>query len=154
MATLLQPWEQFYHWTRNVGQCPSWWSPCRTEVAPSVQCRKLWLTPTTRCRAVTLPRRDTRWNLQGCLKLPVQSQLLVGRTSRYCGDMWTRYYCLTSFFPTVDMCLSCKDISRQSCEVAPRWRFFASFLRPVFPASRVQHIPDLHSKFALKPHHV
>jgi len=28
------------------------------------------LTPTTRCRAVTLPRRETLWNLQGCLKLP------------------------------------------------------------------------------------
>jgi len=19
-----------YFWTRNVGQCPTWWSPCRT----------------------------------------------------------------------------------------------------------------------------
>jgi len=28
------------------------------------------------------------------------------------------------------------------------------FLRPVFPASRVQHISYLHSKFALGPHHV
>jgi len=34
-------------------------------VAPSVQHRKVWLTPTTRCRAVTLPRRKTRWNLWG-----------------------------------------------------------------------------------------
>jgi len=32
--------------------------------------------------------------------------------------------------------------------------FFASFLRPVFPASRMQHISDMHSKFALRPHHV
>jgi len=31
---------------------------------------------------------------------------------------------------------------------------FATFLRPVFPASRVQHISDLRSKFALRPHHV
>jgi len=33
---------------------------------------------------------------------------------------------------------------------------FASFLRPVaiFPASRVQHISDLHSKFALRSHYV
>jgi len=30
----------------------------------------------------------------------------------------------------------------------------AIFLRPVFAASRVQHISDLHSKFALRPHHV
>jgi len=28
-------------------------------VVPSVQRRKVWLTPTTRCRAVTLPRRET-----------------------------------------------------------------------------------------------
>jgi len=27
-------------------------------------------------------------------------------------------------------------------------------LRPVFAASRVQHISDLHSKFALGPRHV
>jgi len=27
-------------------------------------------------------------------------------------------------------------------------------LRPVFAASRVQHISDLHFKFALRPHYV
>jgi len=27
-------------------------------------------------------------------------------------------------------------------------------LRPAFPASRMQHISDMHSKFALRPHHV
>jgi len=32
--------------------------------------------------------------------------------------------------------------------------FFASFVHPVFPASRAEHISDLHSKFALRPHHV
>ena len=37
--------------------------------------------------------------------------------------------------------------------MVPRWRFLATFLRPVFSASRVQHISDLHSKFALRPHH-
>jgi len=31
---------------------------------------------------------------------------------------------------------------------------FASFLHPVFTASRVQHISDVHSEFALGPHHV
>ena len=29
---------------------------------------------------------------------------------------------------------------------------FASFLRPLFPVSRVEHISDMHSKFALGPH--
>jgi len=56
---------------------------------------------------------------------------------------------LNKFFPIVDRCLSCEDIARQICVIVPRWRFFASFLRPVFTASCVQHISDLHSKFAL-----
>jgi len=29
-----------------------------------------------------------------------------------------------------------------------------TFLRPAFPASRVQQVLDLHLKFALRPHHV
>jgi len=32
-----------------------------------------------------------------------------------------------------------------------RWRIFGDFLRPAFPASRVHHISNLHSKFALGP---
>jgi len=40
--------------------------------------------------------------------------------------MWRTYRCLTSFFPIVDTCLSCKDIARQSCAMVPRWRLFGS----------------------------
>jgi len=120
----------------------------------SVQRRKVWLTPTTTCRAVTLPRRETRWNLQRCLELPNRSQPLVGRSSPYCGDMWRTYRCLKSFFPIVDTCLSCEDVARQSWTMVPRWRFLATSLRPAFPASRMQQVSDLHLKFALRPHHV
>jgi len=35
-----------------------------------------------------------------------------------------------------------------------RLRFFGEFLGPALPASHVQYISDLHSKFALGPHHV
>jgi len=35
-----------------------------------------------------------------------------------------------------------------------RWCQNGNFLRPVFVASRMLHISDLHSKFALRPHHV
>ena len=59
-----------------------------------------------------------------------------------------------TFFPIVDTCLSCEDMARRSCAMVPRWRFLATFLRPVVAASRKQHISDLHSKFALGPHHV
>ena len=61
---------------------------------------------------------------------------------------------LNEFFPIVDTCLSCEDIARQSCAMVPRWRFLATFLRPVFSASRVQQVSDLHLKFALRSHHV
>jgi len=37
--------------------------------------------------------------------------------------------------------------------MVPRWRFFVTFLRPVFSASRLQQVSDLHLKFALRPHH-
>jgi len=35
-----------------------------------------------------------------------------------------------------------------------RWCRVGDFLRPVFSVSRLQHISDMHSKFALRPHHV
>jgi len=56
--------------------------------------------PTRVSRAVTLPRRKTRWNYLGCPKLTKRSQPVVG--------------------------LSCEDIARQSCAMVPRQRFYAS----------------------------
>jgi len=41
------------------------------------------------------------------------------------------------------------DSEHAECAMVPKWRF----LRPVFLASRAQHISDMHSKFALGPHH-
>jgi len=50
-----------------------------------------------------------------------------GPSSPYYEDSWRTYCCLTCFFPIVDTCLSCKDITRQSCVMVPRWRFLATF---------------------------
>ena len=44
-------------------------------------------------------------------------------------------------------------IARQSFVMVRKGEFLA-FLRPVFSASRVQHVSDLHCKFALRPHHM
>jgi len=52
------------------------------------------------------------------------------------------------FFPIVYTCLSCEDISRQSCAMVPRWQIFGDFLGPAFPASHMQHILD-HSVYLL-----
>jgi len=134
--------------TRNVGQCPTWWPPCRIQVAPSVQRRKVWLMPTA-----TMPcskAAKTRNPLKFAGVPQTRQQPLVGWSSPYYEGTWRRYCCLTSFFLIVDTCLSYEDIVRQSCAMLPKWWF----LRPVFPASHVQHISDMHSKFALGPHHV
>ena len=100
--------------------------------------------------AVTLPRRGSRWNLQGCPKLAKRSQPLVGRSSPYYENMCRRYCCLTSFFRL--------SIHASTPKIQPdkvvRWCQNGDFLRPVFSASHVQHTSDMHSKFALKPHHV
>ena len=34
---------------------------------------------------------------------------------------------LNKFYLTVDTCLSCEDIARQSCAMMSRWRFLATF---------------------------
>jgi len=53
--------------------------------------------PVNDVAAVTEQRRETRWNLLGCSKLPNRSQPLVGRSSPYCEDMWRSYCCLAIF---------------------------------------------------------
>ena len=57
---------------------------------------------------------------------------------------------LNKFFPIVDTCLSCKILPDKVVQWCPD----GDFLRPVFSASRMQHVSDLHPKFALRPHHV
>jgi len=120
---------------------------------PLFNATKFGWRPLLECNAVTLTRCETRWNLYGCPKQLDRSQPLVGLSSPYCGDIWRRYCCLKSFFPTVETCLRCEDIAWQSCAMVHRW-FFGDFSHPVFPASRVQHVSDLRPKFALRPHHV
>ena len=61
---------------------------------------------------------------------------------------------LLNKFPIVDTCLGYEDIAGQIFAMVPRWRFFDDFVRPVFAASQLQHVSDLHLKFALRPHHV
>jgi len=57
---------------------------------------------------------------------------------------------LNKFFPIVDTCL----VAKIWPDKVVRWYRDGNFLRPVFAASHVQQISDLHSKFALRPYHV
>jgi len=99
--------------------------PAEHRWRPLFHAAKFDWRPLLECRAVTLPRCETRWNLQGCPKLANGSQPLVGQSSPYYQDMQRRYCCLASFFfLIVDICLSCEDIVQQSCMMVPRWHIF------------------------------
>ena len=112
--------------TRNVGQCPTWWPPCRMLVTRSVQCRKHWLASTTRVPCSNAAKTRNPLKFAGCPKVANRSQPLVCRSSSYYQDMWRRYCCLTSFFSIVDTCLGSEVIARQSCAMVLKWRLFAS----------------------------
>jgi len=111
---------------------------------------KVWLASAEQRRC------SNEANMQKPLKLAgvPQTNEMISATSRLkftiLWDMWRRYCCLTGYFPIVDMWLTWEDIARQSCAMASRWRFFASCIS----SSHVQYISDLHSKFAVGPHHV
>jgi len=124
--------------------------PAEYRWRPLFNAAKFGWRPLLECHTVTLPRRETRWNLQACPKLPNWSQPLMGRSSRYYDDIWGRYCCLTSFFQLSIHAL----VAKIQPDKVVRWCRDCDFLHPVFSASRVQYISDLHSKFALRPHHV
>ena len=84
--------------TRNVANAQRNGRPAEHRWRPLFNATKFGWRPLLDCRAVTLPRRESHWNLQGCPKLVNRPQPLVGRSSPYCGDMWRTYRCLTSFF--------------------------------------------------------
>jgi len=117
---------------------------------PLFNATKFCWRPLLECCAVTLRRRESRWNLLGCPKLANRSQPLVGGSSSYYEDRWWRYRCLTSFFWL--------SIHASAAKIQPdkvvRWCQNGDFFASCISASRVQHISDMHSKFALRPHHV
>jgi len=102
------------------------------------------------CCAVTLPRCESRWNLQWC---HTRQQISAASGPKF-TILWghvEEILLLNGFF--------------SDCRYVPLLRIhsptklcdgaeMAIFLRPVFSASHVHHISDLHSKFALGPHHV
>jgi len=112
------------------------------------------LTTTTRVPCSNAAKTQNPLKLPG---VPQTNQTISAATGPKFTILWGpvgEILLLNEFFPIVDICLSCKDIARQSCGMVPRWCFLATFLGPAFAASRVQHISDLHFKFALGPCHV
>jgi len=110
------------------------------------------LTPTIRvpCSNATKTRNPLKFT-----GVPqTRQQILAASGPKFISGYVEEVLLFNRFFPIVDTCLSCEDIVRQSCTMVPRWRIFGDFLGPAFPASHVRHISKMHSKFALRPHHV
>jgi len=101
-----------------------------------------------------LPRRENPLKLAGVPQTTGPISAASGSKFTILWGNLEEILLLNKFFPIVDICLSCENIARESCAMVPRWQIFGDFFGPAFPASRVQHISDLHSKFTLGPHHV
>jgi len=122
-----------------MGQYPTWWPPCRTYVAPSVQRRKVWLTPSSRvpCSNAAKTRNPLKFAgvPQTCQQISAASRpkftILRGHVEEV--------LLFNKFFPIVNMCLSCEDMARQSCAMVPRWRLFASCISSEPRAARFRH---------------
>ena len=113
------------------------------------------LTPTTRVPCSNAAKTRNAMKLAG---VPQTNETITAASRPKFTILWGHVEEILllnkSFFPIVDTYLSCEDIAQQSCTMVRRWRLVGDFLRPAFPASRVQHVSDLHPKFALRPHHV
>jgi len=123
--------------------------PAQYRWRPLFNAAKFGWCPLLGCLAIMLPRREIHWNLLGCPKLTNRSQPLVGRSSSYCKDMG-EILLFNRFFQLSIRTLVVKIWPYK----VVRWCADGDFLRPVFPANCVQHISDMHSKFALRLHYV
>jgi len=72
--------------------------PAEYRWRPLFNAVKFGWRPVLECRAVTLPRRETRWNLQGCPKLTKRSQPLVAEVHHIMGTCGGGILVLNKFF--------------------------------------------------------
>jgi len=117
------------------------------------QRRKVWLTPNTGVPCSNAAKTRNPLKFAG---VPQTTGWISAANGPKFTILWghvEEILLLNKFFSDCRY-MPCEDIARQSCGMVPRWRFLATFLGPTFAASRVQHLSDMHSKFALGPHHV
>jgi len=86
-----------HHWLEMWANAQRGGRPAEYRWRPLFNAAKFGWRPLLECRAVMVPRRETRWNVLGCPKLTNRSQPLVGWSSPYCETLG-RHCCFTSFF--------------------------------------------------------
>jgi len=110
--------------------------------------------PSSDAGSATKPRHKNMLKFAGVPQTFLPVSAISGPSSPYCEDMWRRYWCLTSFFSDCRYMPSLRRYSLTTLSDGAQMAIFAYCLHPVFSASSMQHISDLHSKVALRPHHV
>jgi len=119
---------------------------------PLFNAAKFGWRPLLEYRAVTLPRRESRWNLQGCPVPQTRQQISAVSRPKF-TILWRHVEEVSLFNKFFRLSIHASAAKIQPDKVVLRCQN-GDFLRPVFSASRVQHISEVHSKFALRPHHV
>jgi len=135
-SVFVGPWGQTHWITRMWTNAQRDGRPAKYRWRPLFNAAKFGWCPLLECRAVTLPRRESCWNLQGCPKLANRSQPLVGRSSPYYEDMWRRCRCLTSFFSD---CRYMSQLRRYSPTKLSDGAKMAIFASCIFSEPRATH---------------
>ena len=119
-------------------------------MALSVQRRKVWLTPTTRVPHSNAAKTRKPLKFAG---VP-QTRQQISAVNRPKFIILRGHVKDLSMFNKFFFQLS---IHASAAKIQPDkvvgWCQNGDFLRPVYSASHVQNISDVHSKFALRPHH-
>jgi len=105
------------------------------------------------CCAVTLPRREGRWNLEGCPKLVNRSQPLVGPKFTILWGHVEDILLLNKFFSDCRYVPSLRRYSPTKLCDGAQMVIFGDFCVLCFQQA-IQQVSDLHRKFALRPDHV
>ena len=120
----------------------------------SVPRGKVWLTPTTRVLCSNAAKTRESLKFAG---VPKTRQQISAASGSKLTILWGHVGETLLFNMFLSDCRYMPQMRRYSptklcygAQMANFWRF----LGPAFPPSRAQHISELHSKFALGPHHV
>jgi len=109
--------------------------------------------PTTRVPCSNTAKKRNSLKLAG---VPQTPEPISAATGQKFAILWGHVEEILLFNKFFQLRIHALVVKVQPDEVV-RWCAdgdFLPFLPPVFPASRVQHISDLHLKFTPRPHHV
>ena len=111
----------------------------------------VWLTPTIRVPCSNAAKTRNPLTLAG---VPQTRQTISAVSGPKFAILWghvEEILLLNKFFFRLSIRAL---VAKIQPDKVVRWCQNGDFFRPVFAASRVPQISDMHSKFALRPHHV